>query len=452
MAAFDNSSIAVKVLEPLAKGEEGKYYWGRVAKAAPKDLFHMKVKSTTTVGDLKQRTQKEKGYPAEGQTFLYFGRELENKQTLQSCGFNNTDDPLLHMLPTMEKNPNLIQASAPEPEPAKAPVVNATADSQLPDAAHTGKQLPVCLMFPGQGSQYVKMLDGVKDLPEVKAMLSKAKDILGYDLLKLCLEGPEEELEQTKHCQPALFVGGLAGMEKLRQEKGDLVSQAQCVAGLSLGEYTALCAAGVFTFEEGLKLVKLRGEAMQEAAAVGVQKMLSVVGLERSKLDQLCKEAASSEGKSGVCQVANALFPKGFACSGTEKAIMVLKTNADKADGIMKTTLLKTKGAFHTSLMQPAADKLRKALVEALPKMQPPQRRIYMNVTGKALEPGTDPKEIVELLSQQLVSPVLWNPLMEEAIQDGIVEFYECGPQKQLTAMMKRINAKVHKKTVAMEV
>merc|ERR1719343_601540 len=110
--------------------------------------------------------------------------------------------------------------------------------------------LPVALLFPGQGSQYVKMLDQVKDLPEVKDMLSKAKDILGYDLLELCLKGPEEKLAETRYCQPAMFVGGLAGISKLRGQKEEATTRPQCMAGLSLGEYTALCAAGVFTFEE----------------------------------------------------------------------------------------------------------------------------------------------------------------------------------------------------------
>jgi len=438
MAAFDNSSIVVKVLEPRADGEEGKFYWGLVAKPAPRELFPMKVKSNTTVAELKQRIMKEKGYPSDGQRFLYFGQDLDNKRTMESCGFNNTDDPLLHMLPTMEQ------------QKVEPPAQQAQSEAQSEPVA-VAEPLPVCLMFPGQGSQYVKMLSGVKDLPEVKDMLTKANDILGYDLLKLCLEGPEEQLGLTKFCQPALFVGGLAGMAKLRKEKPDMVARAQCVAGLSLGEYTALCAVGVFSFEEGLKLVKLRGEAMQEAAAVGKQLMLSVAGMEQGKLEQLCKEAKAHEGAAGVCQIANALFPKGFACAGTEKAIMHLQETTTKA-GALKASLLKTSGAFHTSLMQPAADKLKKALNDLLPNMQPPKRRIYMNVTGKPLEAGTDPKEIVALLTQQLVSPVLWNPLIERAIKDGITEFYECGPQKQLKAMMKRIDPKVNNTTFTTEV
>merc|ERR1719272_2218830 len=115
-------------------------------------------------------------------------------------------------------------------------------------------------------------------------MLEKSKEILGWDLLELCLNGPESKLETTNFTQPAMFIGGLAGVEKLRKEKPECASNPTFVAGLSLGEYTALCAAGVFSFEDGLKLVKLRGEAMQEAAAIGDQLMLSVAGLDKAKL------------------------------------------------------------------------------------------------------------------------------------------------------------------------
>merc|ERR1719329_363183 len=171
----------------------------------------------------------------------------------------------------------------------------------------------------------------VQDIPAVKEMVRQAEPILGWDVLKLCLDGPEEELEETRHCQPAMFIAGLAGMEKLRGDNEEAVTKCKAVAGLSLGEYTALCAAGVFSFEDGLQLVKLRGEAMQEAATVGKQAMISVAGLERSVLDDLCKKAKEHEGAEGVCQVANALFPKGFACAGTEKAIKQLEETAMKA-------------------------------------------------------------------------------------------------------------------------
>merc|ERR1719502_676318 len=122
------------------------------------------------------------------------------------------------------------------------------------------------------------------------------------------------------YCQPAMFLAGMAGIEKLKAEKADAVSRAKAVAGLSLGEYTALCVAGVFTFEEGLKLVKLRGEAMEEAAQVGKQCMMSVAGVEKGKVQEICEQARRSEGGNAVCQIANELFPKGYSVSGTEAA------------------------------------------------------------------------------------------------------------------------------------
>ena len=221
------------------------------------------------------------------------------------------------------------------------------------------------------------------------------------------------------------------------------------MAGLSLGEYTALCASGVLSFEDGLRLVKLRGEAMQEAATVGKQAMLSVAGLEQAILEQCCKEAEKKAG--GVCRIANALFPKGFSCAGTEEAVNELKALAEKK-GALQAKLLKTGGAFHTSLMQPAQEKLEKALQEAFPKMSPPSCDVYMNVTSECLKAGTDPKVILELLQKQLTSPVLWVNLVQKMIKDGVTEFYECGPQKQLKAMMKRIDNKAWNKTESVEV
>merc|ERR1712061_795020 len=126
------------------------------------------------------------------------------------------------------------------------------------------------------------MMSTTKDLPAVRDMLYIASSLLKYDILNLCLEGPEAKLEETANCQPAMFIAGLAGVEKLKMERDEAVTRAQVVAGLSLGEYTALCVAGVFSFEDGLKLVKTRGEAMQEAASVGKQAMLSVAGLDKT--------------------------------------------------------------------------------------------------------------------------------------------------------------------------
>mmetsp|Transcript_156565 Transcript_156565/g.277803 ORF Transcript_156565/g.277803 Transcript_156565/m.277803 type:complete len:536 (-) Transcript_156565:125-1732(-) len=310
--------------------------------------------------------------------------------------------------------------------------------------------LPIGLLFPGQGSQYVKMMAGVKDIPAVQEMLKTAKMVLGMDILDLCLKGPEAKLEETRYCQPAMFIAGLAGVEKLKGEKLEAVTRAQVMAGLSLGEYTALCAAGVFTFKDGLELVKLRGEAMQEAAAVGKQAMLSVAGIEKPKLTQLCADAAKKEPK-GVCQIANELFPKGFSCAGTEKAVMALKELAEQ-NGALQAKVLKTSGGFHTDLMAPAAEKLGAKLDAMLPSMSPPTCTIFMNANAKPIAPGTDPKAIVALLKKQLTSPVLWEPSVRGMIKEGVTEFYEVGPMKQIKAMMKRIDPKVWGNTTNVDV
>merc|ERR1740121_3144275 len=190
---------------------------------------------------------------------------------------------------------------------------------------------------------------------------------------------------------------------------------------------------------------------MAEAATKGKQAMVSVAGIEKGKLENLCREAAKKEGGSAVCQIANELFPKGFSCAGTEPAILALKDLAEKS-GALQAKVLKTAGAFHTELMSPAKEKLGKALDAALPKMSPPRHTVFMNVTGAGIKPGTSPREIVDLLKRQLVNPVLWEPSVRAMIKAGVTEYYEVGPMKQLKAMMKRIDSKVWSTTTNVEV
>ncbi|CAK9000191.1 Malonyl-CoA-acyl carrier protein transacylase [Durusdinium trenchii] len=345
--------------------------------------------------------------------------------------------------------PKVIPVALPE-EPEKQEKPKAALLEPEPVASAPARALPVGLLFPGQGSQYVKMMAGVKDIPAVKDMLEKANNMLDFNLLDLCLKGPEPELERTKACQPAMYVAGLAAVEKLRAEKPEKVERCQAVAGLSLGEYTALTVAGVFDFETGLKVVKLRGEAMQEAAEASQQAMLSVAGLDKDTLTRLCAEAC--EGPNDVCQVANFLFPNGFSCAGTLAAIQRLEPKVKATEGCLQAKMLKTSGGFHTKLMQPARDKLLDALQDALPKMKPPRCDVYMNVTGKKIAAGTPPAEIWPLLADQLVNCVQWEPSILAMIQDGVSEYYECGPMKQLKAMMKRIDSSAFASTTTIDV
>lgn len=299
--------------------------------------------------------------------------------------------------------------------------------------------LPICLVFPGQGSQYVGMMKELADIPEVRDMLATARRILGYDIMDVMQNGPEEKLSQTKYCQPAMYIAGLAAVEKLKMDNPDAVEKCQAVAGLSLGEYTALTVAGVFDFETCLRLVKARGEAMEyETTKPGArdQAMMSVAGLPEDTIEQMCRELAV-EGQ--ICQIANYLFPKGYSVAGDAAAVKALEPKVLEA-GALQAKMIKISGAFHTPIMAPAREKLLVALDEARGSMQPPRCKVIMNVTGQTIDSRTDVGVITKLLGDQLTTAVLWETSMKNAIADGCTEFYECGPSKQLKAMMKRID------------
>jgi len=305
------------------------------------------------------------------------------------------------------------------------------------------------LMFPGQGSQYVGMLKGAEDIPKVKRMLEYANEVLGYDLLEVCLNGPESKLEQTSFCQPAIYVASLAAMEALKTTNAEAAERPGCVAGLSLGEYTALTVAGVLSFEDGIKLVKLRGEAMEQAAQSPPQGMVSVAGLPRDKVKELCAEVAAK--RKQVCQIANELFPNGFSCAGGKEAVSDLKDLAEKS-GALQAKVLKTSGAFHTPHMEAARRKLEEALKEVQPRLKPPRCNIYLNSTGMVFKAGSDPKALAPILCQQLVSPVLWETCVKGMMASGMTDFFEVGPMKQLKAMMKRIDQSAWSKTTNIEI
>ena len=299
---------------------------------------------------------------------------------------------------------------------------------------------PVAFLFPGQGSQAVGMLRSVADVPAVKEMCDKAKEILGYDLLDVCVNGPKEKLDATEFAQPALFVAGLAAVEKLRIDSPAVVDSCASCAGLSLGEYTALVFAGAMTFEEGLRVVKVRAESMAAAAKVGDHGMLSVVGLKDDALEECVVDAKKACGDGVVCEIANKLFPTGRVVSGDKRALdEVTKLATDK--GAMKCAMLAVSGAFHTERMESA----RAALVEALNDVnfQPTRMPVYSNVSGA---PFYSHNIIPSLLAEQLVQPVLWEDTVRAMIAAGKTEMYELGPKAQIKSMAKRIDAEVWKK------
>lgn len=307
----------------------------------------------------------------------------------------------------------------------------------------TSKPLPVCLVFPGQGSQYVGMLQQQKDLPVVRQMLTKAKEILGYDLEDVIAKGPEEKLSQTKYCQPAMYVANLAAVEQLKLEEEEKVSRCRAVAGLSVGEYAALTCAGVFDFETGLRLIKDRAEAMDFAVGsrpgAKAQGMCLVVGLDKDTVEKQCKASCS---KGETCQIAACLFSRAFSVSGSLSAIESFVQNA-KAAGALDCVVLKQAGAFHTSEMADVRNILVNKLDAIKGKMMPPRCTVYCNAGAKAIGPQSSVQDIVKMLAEQMVSPVLWELSMQQAISDGCTKFYELGPGTQLKGIMKRIDGKI---------
>lgn len=290
-------------------------------------------------------------------------------------------------------------------------------------------------LFPGQGAQYVGMAGQlVKDVPKAKEMFDTASDVLGYDLLKMCLEGPKEKLDSTVISQPAIYVASLAAVEKLRMEAGqEAIDKATVAAGLSLGEYTALSFAGAISFEDGLKIVKVRGEAMQAASEASESGMVSVIGLDSNVVEELCAKASELSGEK--IQIANFLCPGNYAVSGAKSACSKVAEIAKPDFKARMTVPLAVAGAFHTDFMAPAVASLAQVLDEV--EIKKPRIPVISNVDAEA---HSDPKVIKEILTKQVTSPVMWEKTMALMMERGYEQGYELGPGKVVAGIIKRVN------------
>jgi [acyl-carrier-protein] S-malonyltransferase len=264
--------------------------------------------------------------------------------------------------------------------------------------------------------------------PEAKAVFEDANSVLGFDMATLCFQGPEDRLNQTDMCQPAIFVTSVAA-HAAAKAAGKLGEGSFVYAGLSLGEYTALHLAGVFSFEDGLKLVAARGRFMQEAATAIPSSMVAVMGADEAQITHLCEEAQQGE----VLVPANFNAPGQVVVSGS-KAACERVTAAASAAGFRAIPLV-VAGAFHSPIMQPAADKL-KAELNAV-AFNSPAASVYSNVTAGL---HTDPAAIKSLLVDQLVKPVRWEQTMAQVANEADAKFIELAPGKVLTGLLKKQN------------
>ncbi|MCA8987774.1 MAG: ACP S-malonyltransferase [Planctomycetaceae bacterium] len=288
-------------------------------------------------------------------------------------------------------------------------------------------------LFPGQGAQHIGMgVQIARTYPAAKAMFERAAEILGYDLLEICANGPEEKLNATAVCQPALYVCSLAALEIVRDRQPELLEQANYAAGLSLGEYTALAFAEALSFEDGLRVVDVRGRAMQAAADATPSGMVSLLLLEPEKVQELCEQASDV----GLLQIANYLCPGNLVVSGAQTACEKVVGLAEAASG--RPIPLKVAGAFHTPIMQSATEKLAEILQSVT--ITAPKIPVISNVDATA---HSDPEEIRRILVQQVVHPVLWEKSMNSLIDAGVESMTEIGPGKVLKGLMKRIQRKL---------
>ena len=310
----------------------------------------------------------------------------------------------------------------------------------------------VAIVFPGQGAQTVGMLgDWCDGNPAALELFTRASSILGYDLAAICRQGPAEKLNATSVSQPAILVTSLAALEVLKSRDPALTSAASITAGLSLGEYTALVFADALDFDSAVRIVDVRGRAMQECAGklgtqlgtqLGTKRgpadtaaggMVAVLGMEREQVASLCDECRGGD----VLEVANVLCPGNVVVSGAEAACRRLDEAATAA-GAMKCVRLEVAGAFHTVLMQEAVDKLAAVLAETT--VRSPRIPVVSNVDAR---PHADPAEIRDLLARQVCGVVEWHASMTYLLSTGVRSVCEVGPGRVLRGLLKRIDRSV---------
>ena len=314
------------------------------------------------------------------------------------------------------------------------------------DAVKPGGGGPaVAVLFPGQGAQAVGMLgDWIDGYPPAARLFDRAADLLGYDLAEVCRTGPATTLDTTAVSQPAILVTSLALLEVLRARHADSpggspVDAAVVAAGLSLGEYTALVFAGAIDFDDAVRLVDVRGRAMQACAEARPGSMVAVLGLDRERITGLCDEVRGED----VLAIANVLCPGNVVASGSTAACDRLREVATAA-GAMKCVTLGVAGAFHTEHMQPAVAELAAALGRTT--IRPPRIPVVSNVDARS---HADPEEIRRLLARQVVGVVEWQGSMERLLAAGdtggfgVRALWEVGPGRVLRGLAKRIDRSV---------
>lgn len=293
--------------------------------------------------------------------------------------------------------------------------------------------------FPGQGSQIVGMGKTLsQQFAEARAVFEEVDDALGQKLSTIMFEGPEDTLTLTANAQPALMAVSMAVLRVMEAQGLNLKEKVAFVAGHSLGEYSALCAAGTFSLADTARLLRIRGEAMQDAVGVGEGAMAAIIGLDEATVEEICSFVLGE----GVCQIANDNGGGQLVISGETNAInAACKIASEK--GAKRAIILPVSAPFHSSLMQPAADAMKEALLDV--NKNTPVVPLIPNVT---VQPESDPQHIIELLVHQVTGRVRWRETIEWFAQNGVDTLFEIGSGKVLTGLARRINKDINGLTV----
>lgn len=299
--------------------------------------------------------------------------------------------------------------------------------------------MSVAFVFPGQGSQSIGMLaDLASQYDDVRKVFDAASQRLGYDLWALTQSGPEERLNSTECTQPAMLAAGVATFRAWQRRGG---RAPDLVAGHSLGEFTALAAAGVLDPEDAIELVRFRGQVMQEAVPRGEGGMAAIIGLDDEAVEAACAEAAQGQVVEAVNYNAPSQVVIAGAAAAVERAIV-----AAKARGAKRALPLPVSAPFHSSLMRPAAERLREKLASLA--LRAPTIRFVSSVDARDY---ADPESIRDLLYRQLASPVRWTTMVRTLADGGVTRFVECGPGKVLTGLNRRIDKRPGLECLALE-
>lgn len=291
--------------------------------------------------------------------------------------------------------------------------------------------MTIAFTFPGQGSQAVGMgRELAEAFPEARAVFEEVDEALGQKLSGIMWDGPEDVLTLTANAQPALMAVSIAVMRVLEKGGLKLADKVSYVAGHSLGEYSALCAAGTFSLSDTARLLRIRGDAMQAAVPVGEGAMCAIIGLETADVEAVCQAASGS----GVCQIANDNGGGQLVISGAKEAVEEAAKLASEK-GAKRAIMLPVSAPFHSALMAPAAERMKEAL--ATVAKSAPVVPVVANVT---VSPLTDPETIAEKLVEQVTGRVRWRETVEWFGANGVTTLYEIGSGKVLTGLAKRIN------------